>query len=79
MPSLILFPPFNNLFMVKVVLQRVKRASVSVNEELVSSIQKGILCLLGINKEDNLDKIQKMARKVCNVRLWSEEKENVKI
>lgn len=56
--------------MVKLVIQRVHSASVSVDKQLVSSIQKGILCLLGINRYDSEVEVEKMAKKVCGIRLW---------
>lgn len=58
--------------MVRLVISRVKSASVSVSDNLVSSINAGLLVYLGINKDDNNLEIQKMAKKVCNIRLWDD-------
>ena len=37
----------------RIVIQRVKRASVSVEEKVVGSIQKGFLVLIGVGQGDN--------------------------
>jgi D-tyrosyl-tRNA(Tyr) deacylase len=56
----------------KGLVQRVKSASVSINEETVASIGYGILLLLGIEKDDSGLQIQKMARKVFNLRIFTD-------
>lgn len=56
----------------KGLVQRVKSASVSINEETVASIGTGILLLLGVEKDDNGLQIQKMARKVFNLRIFTD-------
>ena len=45
----------------KVLIQRVKNASVTIDNELYSSINKGILALVGIEKGDTLEQVQKAA------------------
>ena len=45
----------------KVLIQRVKRASVTIDGELFSSINQGVLALVGIEKEDTLEQVQKSA------------------
>ncbi len=57
--------------MVKAIISRVKKASVSVNEKLISEINQGILIYLGINRNDTKSEIEKLAKKVCNIRLWN--------
>jgi D-tyrosyl-tRNA(Tyr) deacylase len=54
-------------------IQRVSCASVSVDGVTVGAIQQGILLLLGIEKDDNATSIEKLARKVCNYRIFSDE------
>lgn len=54
-------------------IQRVNSASVSVEGATVGGIQKGILLLLGIEKDDNAASIEKLARKVCNYRIFSDD------
>jgi len=56
----------------KAILQRVKKASVSVDGELINSIDKGICVLIGFEKEDNLEKLKKMAKKIANLRIFGD-------
>ena len=54
-------------------IQRVKRASVSVDDAIVGKIDQGLLVLLGVEREDNIDKMAKLAMKVINYRVFSDE------
>lgn len=58
----------------KVVIQRVKEASVIVNNEVVSQIQKGLMLLVGISTEDNEEDAVKLANKVVKLRIFEDEK-----
>ena len=57
----------------RVVIQRVKKASVEVEEKIVSEINHGLLILLGIEAEDTLDDIKWLTRKTANLRIFSDE------
>ena len=57
----------------KVLIQRVKKASVTIDGELYSSIGKGILALVGIEKGDGIEQVQKLAKKVANLRIFPDE------
>jgi D-tyrosyl-tRNA(Tyr) deacylase len=57
----------------RVVLQRVKRANCIVNSKIVSEINKGYLLLVGFTHDDNLDKVNKMAKKIANLRVFEDE------
>ena len=57
----------------KVVLQRVARASVSVNRQEVASIGRGYLLLVGIGSQDADDEVERMAEKVGNLRLFADD------
>ena len=57
----------------RVVLQRVKEASVFVKEQRVSSIQKGILLFLGIEVNDTIDDAHWLSKKVSQLRLFIDE------
>lgn len=57
----------------RVVVQRVKKASVSVNETIVSSIPKGLLVLLGIELSDNEEDIEWLCGKIARLRLFDDE------
>ena len=63
----------------KILIQRVKEASVSINNELYSSIDKGILALVGIEKGDDLEKIQKGAKKIVNLRIFPDENDKMNL
>lgn len=65
----------------RVILQRVKRANCIVNNNIVSEIEHGYLLLVGFTHTDNLDNINKMAKKIANLRVFedSEGKMNLSI
>ncbi|MBI9009290.1 MAG: D-tyrosyl-tRNA(Tyr) deacylase [Tenericutes bacterium] len=56
----------------KVVVQRVKEASVSVNQKVVSSIKQGYLLLVGFHKTDSLNELEYIARKIAKLRVFSD-------
>ena len=57
----------------KVVLQRTKQASVTVNQEVTGSISHGYMLLVGITHEDTLKDVDYCARKVAEIRLFEDE------
>jgi D-tyrosyl-tRNA(Tyr) deacylase len=57
---------------VKAVIQRVQRAEVKVNGEVVSHIGKGILTLLGIAAGDDPVKLEKVIKKICDLRIFED-------
>ena len=57
----------------KVVVQRSKKSSVSVDGKLVSSIDKGLVLLVGFTEGDTEEKIANMARKIVNLRIFDDE------
>lgn len=57
----------------RILIQRVKKASVTVNNELISLIDKGLLILVGICDEDNGEDIEWLAKKIANIRLFDDE------
>lgn len=56
----------------KVVLQRVKRASVKVEEETIGEIGTGFLVLLGVAESDNEAAADRMADKICRLRIFED-------
>lgn len=54
----------------KLVLQRVARASVSVEGETIADISKGLLILFGAEKQDDLEKVKFLADKALNLRIF---------
>ncbi len=56
----------------RALLQRVKNASVSVNGQLVSSIDAGLLVLLGVQKGDTQQEAEYLARKTADLRIFED-------
>lgn len=63
----------------KALIQRVKRASVSISGELYSSIDKGILVFLGVEKEDTKENAEKLAEKIIKIRIFEDENEKMNL
>ena len=57
----------------RAVIQRVSEASVTINGKVKSSIQNGILVLLGIEEVDNQTDIEWLSRKIANMRIFPDE------
>ncbi|KAF2236404.1 putative aminoacyl-tRNA hydrolase [Viridothelium virens] len=57
----------------KAILQRVKSASVTVDEKLVSSIGKGLLVFAAVAKDDTEKEADGMASKILKTKLWDDE------
>tara|TARA_R100001369_G_scaffold75902_2_gene104986 strand:- start:1205 stop:1657 length:453 start_codon:yes stop_codon:yes gene_type:complete len=57
----------------RTVLQRVKQASVTVEEKVVSKIDHGFLVLLGIEDEDTQEDINWLCRKITRLRVFSDD------
>lgn len=55
----------------KAVIQRVSKASVSIENEVVAIIQKGLLVLVGIEDADNQEDISWLTSKIANLRIFS--------
>jgi len=56
----------------KAVIQRVKRASVTIENELYSQIGHGILVLFGVEKDDTSEKAEFLANKICDLRIFED-------
>lgn len=57
----------------RVLIQRVKRASVTIDGETVSKIGSGLLVMIGICEEDGEEDIIWLTRKIANIRLFDDE------
>ena len=57
----------------KLVVQRVKKASVKVNEETVGEIGKGYMVLLGVTHNDTKETADYLVKKLCNLRVFEDE------
>lgn len=56
----------------RVVLQRVQRASVTIDNVVVSEINAGLLVLLGIEKEDSEEDVDWLTAKISSLRIFSD-------
>ncbi|MCW8942464.1 MAG: D-aminoacyl-tRNA deacylase [Gammaproteobacteria bacterium] len=54
-------------------IQRVKSASVAVDEKLISSIDQGLLVLLGVEKEDETSVAERLAEKILKYRVFADD------
>jgi len=57
----------------KAVIQRVSKASVTIDNKIKASIQQGVLILLGIEVQDTQDDINWLSNKITNLRIFDDE------
>ena len=57
----------------KAVIQRVSKASVTIDEEKVADIKDGLLILLGIVNKDTQEDINWLSKKIANLRIFNDE------
>ena len=56
----------------KIIIQRVSEAQVTVAKKIVSSINNGLLILLGITTDDTLEDIQWLSNKIVQMRIFTD-------
>lgn len=56
----------------RVVIQRVKYASVTINSAVISSIKQGLLVLIGVDEADNHDDIEWLTKKIVKLRVFDD-------
>ena len=56
----------------KLLIQRVSTASVEVDNQIVSSIQQGVMALVGFDKHDNTESLRSMAEKLLNFKIFND-------
>ncbi len=61
----------------KVVVQRVKEASVTVGNEMTGSIENGLLLLVGIHADDTYEQMKWMCEKILKLRIFEDEDEKM--
>ena len=57
----------------RVLLQRVNKASVIINNKNFSSINNGLLVFLGIQTKDSINDVEYLVRKIINLRIFNDE------
>ncbi len=63
----------------KIVLQKVKKASVSVDNKVVGSIDKGYCLLVGVHKESTEEDAKYLAKKISQARLFEDENDKINL
>lgn len=63
----------------KIVLQRVKHASVTVDGEITGKIGQGYLALIGVGNEDTEKDCERLALKIANLRIFSDENDKISL
>lgn len=57
----------------RVVLQRVAHASVTVEEKVIGKIQRGFLLLVGVTHDDAMEDMEYLVRKIVQMRIFEDE------
>ena len=57
----------------RVVIQRAKNASCSVDGTIISSIEQGLVLLVGLTDTDTLKEVEYCAKKIANMRIFEDE------
>lgn len=63
----------------RVVVQRSKEASVTINEKVVGKIDKGYVLLIGFTNDDDKEVVNKMVRKIINLRIFSDQDDKLNL
>jgi D-tyrosyl-tRNA(Tyr) deacylase len=56
----------------RIILQRVEQASVSVNGQIIGEINRGFVALLGVTDGDTKETAEKMAQKISKLRVFAD-------
>ncbi|ALF28348.1 tyrosyl-tRNA deacylase [Streptococcus intermedius] len=63
----------------KIVIQRVKQASVSIDSKLYNQIQQGLLLLVGVAPDDAQEDVAYAVRKITNMRIFSDDEDKMNL
>lgn len=63
----------------RVVIQRVSEASVLINQEIIASVRKGLVILVGIETEDTNEDSLWLANKISQLRIFSDKDEKMNL
>ena len=73
------FPLIHIVIYMKVVIQRVSQASVTVDGNVTGHIDKGLLILVGFHGDDTYDTIQWMCNKIIKMRIFQDENDKMNL
>ena len=57
----------------RVVIQRVSKASATVNDQIIGQINNGLLVLIGIEDTDTIEDVAWLSNKLCNLRIFNDD------
>lgn len=63
----------------RAVVQRISRGKVTVNGQISGAINKGLLVFLGITREDTIEDVKYMAKKIVNLRIFEDDNEKMNL
>ena len=63
----------------KILVQKVLNASVTVNSQTVSQIKQGLLLFIGVEKGDTSSQADFLAKKVANLRIFEDENQKMNL
>lgn len=63
----------------RIVIQRVQRASISIEQTIQNEIKQGLLLLVGIAPDDEVDDLEYAVRKITNMRIFSDEEDKMNL
>ena len=63
----------------RAVIQRVKNAEVKIDGKIVGKIGKGLLVLLAVHQDDTEDKIERLATKIINLRIFADKDDKMNL
>ena len=63
----------------RAVIQRVKEAEVKISGKTVGKIGKGLLVLLAVHQDDTEDKIERLATKIINLRIFADKDDKMNL
>jgi len=73
------FLEIDTILLMKIVVQRVKRASCTVDNKITGQIDKGFMILVGFGLDDNKEIAKKMADKLSKLRIFEDENEKMNL
>lgn len=63
----------------KVVIQRVRKAKVTIENRVAGEIKEGLLVLLGVTHEDTKDKVDYLVKKILDLRIFHDKNDKMNL